>query len=248
MDLGLIEQSGLSKNEAKIYITLLREGEATASKIAVKSGLYRPYVYDKLANLIEKGLASYVIKSGKKHFQPSHPKKLLDVLKEKERNISSILPELEQIHDSRKKNILVEVYEGKEGLKTHFENIFNSAEQNKTKELFIIGTSTKIDSLLKYYFPNLVKRAERIILKNKIKAKSLRNHHFKKQKISSMLLPQKYKYLPNNCSLKSTIVVFGDTVAFEDLNDRPSVVEIQNENIADSIKKMFNLIWSTSRE
>ena len=119
-------------------------------------------------------------------------------MKEKQQNIKSILPELTKIHQSRIHNYKVEVYEGKEGIKTHFENIYNDVETDNAKTLALFGTTGKADALLQYYFPQLVKRAQKLISQNKLKARTLRNSNLNNKKISSMSLPQKYKYLSKN--------------------------------------------------
>jgi len=46
----------MSKNEAKIYETILEIGECSVSEIAKKSGIHRRNIYDTLARLSEKGI------------------------------------------------------------------------------------------------------------------------------------------------------------------------------------------------
>ena len=53
-----LKQIGLTDNEIKVYLTLLKIGPSIVSKIAERSGLYRPYVYDTLERLQEKALVS----------------------------------------------------------------------------------------------------------------------------------------------------------------------------------------------
>ena len=68
----VLENLGLSKNEARIYETLLKEGESPVGFLAVKSGVHRRNVYDTLNRLIEKGLAFEIQK-----FTPSTNLKLV---------------------------------------------------------------------------------------------------------------------------------------------------------------------------
>ena len=58
--LEILEEIGLSKNEAKIYLTLLDLGSATASKIADTSKMHRTTVYDALDRLVQKGIVSHI--------------------------------------------------------------------------------------------------------------------------------------------------------------------------------------------
>ena len=51
-----LEKIGLSPNEAKCYLTLLKEGSASANEISRRSGIHRVSVYDAFRGLREKGL------------------------------------------------------------------------------------------------------------------------------------------------------------------------------------------------
>ena len=81
MNSKLPEQTGLTPNEAKVYLTLLNLKQSGATKISEKCGLFRTLVYDILTKLIEKGLVSYIIKSKKRRYIASNPKRLLELLK-----------------------------------------------------------------------------------------------------------------------------------------------------------------------
>ena len=59
----LFIQLGLAKNEARIYETLLAEGESSVGEIAKKSQVHRRNVYDSLNRLVEKGLVFEIIQS-----------------------------------------------------------------------------------------------------------------------------------------------------------------------------------------
>ena len=58
----VLEEIGLSKNEAKIYLTLLRLGNVTATDIIKESGVHRSNVYDVLDSLVKKGCVAYIQK------------------------------------------------------------------------------------------------------------------------------------------------------------------------------------------
>ncbi len=49
---------GLTTYEARAYVTLVRRDSFTAAQIARTAGLPRQRIYDVLASLVEKGLAS----------------------------------------------------------------------------------------------------------------------------------------------------------------------------------------------
>jgi sugar-specific transcriptional regulator TrmB len=58
----------LSDSEQAIYVSLLREGRATARVLAARTGVTRPSVYDQLKSLIELGLVVELDIDGKANF------------------------------------------------------------------------------------------------------------------------------------------------------------------------------------
>ena len=83
MDIHLLENLGLKEKEAKIYITLLKEGPSLANSIAKNTEILRSSIYDYLDTLTEKGFITYTIKSGKKYFQAVNPSKIMDNFSER---------------------------------------------------------------------------------------------------------------------------------------------------------------------
>ena len=74
MDTSVLWNLGLTKNEIKIYLTLLDEGSSTAGIITEKTGIHRRNVYDSIERLIEKGIVGYIVVKGRKHFEAVDPK------------------------------------------------------------------------------------------------------------------------------------------------------------------------------
>ena len=56
--LGRLSRLGLTSYEAKAYVALIRRGSSTAAQVARLGGVPRQRIYDVLATLVEKGLAS----------------------------------------------------------------------------------------------------------------------------------------------------------------------------------------------
>ena len=88
---------GLSPNESKCYLALLKLGSASANEISRKSGIHRVSVYDALRGLHEKGLVSQITKENKLLFEAGNPEKIMEIIREKEaelQNAKQIVPEL----------------------------------------------------------------------------------------------------------------------------------------------------------
>src|SRR3990167_6784353 len=102
MDTDILRKIGLTENEIKIYIHLLKSGSSTAYEIGKQTGIYRVHVYDKLEQLMDKGLVTHIYKGAKKYFQATSPSKIKHYLEDKKREletqeqaVEAILPELE---------------------------------------------------------------------------------------------------------------------------------------------------------
>ena len=61
MEEELLAEFGLTRNEIRVYLTLLKMGSALAGEITEKTGIHRRNIYDSLERLQEKGLVSFVI-------------------------------------------------------------------------------------------------------------------------------------------------------------------------------------------
>ena len=69
MNIEPLRQLGLTENEIKIYLDLLRSGTSTAYDIGKRTSIYRVHVYDKLEQLMDKGLVTHIYQGAKKYFQ-----------------------------------------------------------------------------------------------------------------------------------------------------------------------------------
>lgn len=90
MFIDLIEKTGLSKDQASVYSTLLEGGHMTARKIAQRTNLKRGLAYKVIDQLIELGLVEKNEKLSKiALFFPAHPHKLKEIIKRKETEIAT---------------------------------------------------------------------------------------------------------------------------------------------------------------
>src|SRR3989344_1268060 len=101
MDTRLLEDIVLTKSEVSVYLALLDLGSSSTGKIVDKSQVSSSKIYEILDRLMQKGLVSFVIKEGVKHFEAAPPDRILDYAEEKEKEmkqqkegLKSLIPEL----------------------------------------------------------------------------------------------------------------------------------------------------------
>src|SRR6056297_533065 len=112
-----LNKAGLTGNESKVYLELLKHNELGANELSKKVSMDRTLTYTVLNHLIEKGLISYIIKKNKKFFKAESPENLLNPIKEKEFFTKDLISELNKIQKTSKKDYEIKVHEGKEGLR-----------------------------------------------------------------------------------------------------------------------------------
>ncbi len=234
MDTRILENIGLTKNQAIVYLSLLKLGSSTAQTIINDTKLHRSPVYDALEKLSEKGLVSSVVKDFKKYFQAAPPKHLHSYLQEKKEELNEIMPELESLHNLKTEKIDATIYKGKEGLKAiHYDML------KEGKRIDVIGGKGLIFSELKYYIPHWEKER----LKKKMKWRILwDNKEIRDEVIKKPLVDG--KILPKEAASKSVINIYGNKVAiFLWQEKNPDAFVINNKEIADSFRKWFELLY-----
>lgn len=230
-----LKTAGLTENESKVYTALLELGPSHAGIISRKTGLHRRVIYDTIDMLIKKGFIGYILKNNKRLFQASDPKKILEMLKEKEQGITEILPLMTELFKKTKEKEETNFYKGKNGLKTVFEDQIQTK-----KEIKIIGASPSAYEILQFYFKWFDKRR----VESKIKTKIIFNKSKKELKIPL----SEIRYLPEKYSSPLAINIYGDKVAIILWSkENPLAIVIKNKEISEGYNNHFELMWKASK-
>jgi len=230
-----LKEAGLTENEAKLYIALLRLGPSNAGLISKRSGLHRRVVYDTIALLSEKGLVGYILKNNVRLFQAANPKKIVELIREKEESVSEILPEMEELFLMTKDKEETNFYKGKNGLKTVMEDQIATG-----KEVLVIGASGMAYEILQFYFKWFDKRR----VEKKIKMKMIFNKGKKEVKVPY----SEIRFLPQKYSSPLAVNIYSDKVALILWSkENPFAVVIRNEEMSEGYRKYFELMWKGAK-
>ena len=238
---------GLSRREAEVYYALLQVDDALASEISEKTHESRTNTYDTINSLIKKGLISYVFKNNRKYFMATSPKKLLEWIDlrkeeiEKEREtVEKLIPELMKLRLPKEKKVLVEVYEGKEGLRTVFKETIESSKETK-KEFLIFGAiSGHLRELDPIYHERYYKERE----KYKIKTRYI----FIEGEKHPIAPYSQYKYLPKIYKSFVATAIHGDEVSFWLLTKPEIVILIKSKELAETYRSNFEALWKIAKK
>ncbi len=228
-----INEFGLTKNESTVYLALLDLGPSLAGNISRKTGMHRRTVYDVTEMLIKKGLIGYILKNNRRFFQASNPKRLLEIIKEKENIIMPIISKLSEKYNKTKEKEETNFYKGKEGLKNIFEDQLNF------KEILILGASPKAYDVLQFYFNFYDKKRKSKKIKTRIIAQD--------KKIKRIPLAE-IRYLPEKYQNPVSVNIYGDKTAIILWSSQPLAILIKNREIAEGYKNYFELLWKIAKK
>lgn len=236
INIDVLKEAGLTNNEALVYKALLKEGPSLAGRISRNTGLHRRTVYDVTEMLIKKGLIGYILQNNRRIFEASSPETFLEILKQKEDSINTILPEMISMFDSTKEKQETNFFKGKLGLKTVFEDQL----ENGTEEIMVLGASPEAEAVLPFYFKWFNKKRK----ERKIKFKIIFN-----KKNSTKIPFSEIKYLPEKYASPMAINIYRDKVAIILWSkENPFAIVIKEKSIADGYKKYFELMWQIAKK
>ncbi len=248
MDTKILESVGFTKGEVRVYISLLELGETTTGPIIKRSRITGSKVYEILDRLMKKGLVSYIIREKTMYFQASSPKRLLDYVNKKEmdiikqrRSVEAVIPELENIQESKQETQSSHIFEGYGGIKTVFNLILDSLEPNEEYYAFSIGEELKNKKLILFLKRHHQKRI-RMGIKVKVIANSKEKPLFRKL---SKLKGLQIKYYNNPVPLG--VFIFKDYIATFTFKEKPTAFLIRSEQTANSYMDFFNGLWDISK-
>lgn len=248
MDLEQLEKIGLKEKEARIYVALLKEGPSLANSLAKETNILRSSIYDYLDILLEKGFITYIIKSGKKYFQSVDPQKIIDKFQEKkereEHALQSIIPELVKMQGISKQKSKIEVFEGKEGMKSAMSYVL----KDKPKEILIYGSSGVGYKLLPFYLGHWHKeRTKRKILLKIIYNKT--GEAKERIKKGPSLKYSEIRFMEVNHSSLTGTLIYNNKILLTIWNlESPFAILIESESVAESYKDNFEVLWKGSKK
>jgi sugar-specific transcriptional regulator TrmB len=238
----ILENLGLSPNEAKIYETLVSQGQSSVPQISIGTGVHKRNIYDIIPRLLKKGLIYEITDTKEARYAAAHPDKLSDLIWEKESQLNSILPSLRREFKKVTTNEAVYIYKGVEGFKNYLRDILKVGE-----DVYFIGAKGGwFDSNLQIFIRKFLTEAN----KKGIKYRHIFDHAVKNEAPELLpLLGKPYKFLPEEYSTTGAIDIFGDHVVtfaglhVKDITDDVTLIVMVNKELADCYRTWFKFMW-----
>lgn len=236
---------GCNEKHIRFYKANLELGTATLMEIAKKARLQRSTAYIIASEVVAMGLVSEDHKAYKRLFIVAEPDRLLQKLENKQRQIGrhtlafkDALPELRAAHQTTTTRPRVRTFEGKSGLPAVWNDILSEQQEillwtnQETEDRFFDG-----DTHNQFI-------AER--LKKNISIRVLAAHNPRGQALvdadSGCL--RETRLLPANTHFTSETYIYGNKVAVLDIGKNIFGVITENEQITQSQRAIFELVWS----
>ena len=239
MEEKVLQELGLTENEAKVYLFLLENGPSNITEITNKTPIHRINVYDILKRLLEKGIVSFTIEGKKKFYSATDPDYFLKILKEKEILFKKILPTLESKKMMSKSKQETNTFQGKRGIKAILEDML---KQKKTIHVF--GAQGNFAETLPIYFQQFNRRRQ----EDKIKIKIIHSEKVRKWRKKHPIEFADVKFISELYDSPSTTFIYGNKVAIIMWIVPPIGILIDSKELSKSYLNFFNILEDISKK
>ncbi|MCD6279467.1 hypothetical protein J7J26_01700 [Candidatus Micrarchaeota archaeon] len=245
MEYTFLEKLGITKNEARIYITLINEGQMTIGNIIKKVGLHRGSTYNIIQRLIEKGLISFVDKENKRYYQASNPRILFSLIEKKEKELDLekryIIKLIREIKDRKtiaNKSVDISVTLGLKAFKNFFREMLNELESTGDEYYFIGNSNELIRHLGVNYYQYTQNRKAKLGIKSKIiLGESSRKSQEK--------VVGKVRYVEENIITPASTWMYKNKIIIVVWDINPIIIlTIKSESVFRSYKRFFDVLWN----
>lgn len=241
MDTEIFEEFGLTKTEIKIYLTLLELGSSTAGAILEKSKLPNSTVHRDLNSLTERGLINFIFEGKRKIYQSTAPEHFFTFIDDKKKRFEEILPELKQKQNKSTKEESASIYKGTRGIKEVYEIMINT----KGKEYNTFGGGPITSEIMGFtWWLNLHKRR----VANKLSSRQVFDESVREggKEIAKNQLTN-IRYVDKEFAQFQETVIVGDCVAIAVFSQNPYAFLIKDNNVSESYRKYFELLWKSAK-
>lgn len=247
-----LEQFGLTDEESKVYLALIKLGSASAIKISLATNLKRTTVYYHIENLIGKSLVVESYLKNKKSYQPAPPTTLKAIidrrtkeLEDQKNNLNSIISRIQAMTNKKPCAPDIQILKGKDGLVEVMNDVLDTKEN-----IYYIGShdivleNEKILSV-NYFLQNFTaKRRQKggtvAYIISDFSKLTLRQQREEDTAFRHILI------WPELNGTNGGLVVYGSKVVVYSVDAGVTIYSLDNLLMADIIRIMFGQLFKPS--
>ena len=236
----VLSEIGMTGNEIKVYLALLKSGQLSVNEIGTRSGLHRQVCYDALERLLEKGFVSYVVENSKKLFKALEPEKLLDYLDTKKELVKEALPKLSEFARLPKEETGVEVMKGKNVIKSILRDVLKELSKNRGELLMLGVDEEKFEEEDRIAIKQYISQMKKLKLRERLIARQGAKVYFAGSQSDYRLIEPRF-FNPN------PIYIYGAKIVQVIWGNPVTAVVINNKAINDAYRKYFEMLWKMAK-
>lgn len=248
MNLSSLEYLGLTPGETIVYTTLLEQGELAVADIIQSSGLKKGDCYNKLYNLVERGLIEEFEHEKKKHYRLLDPRKLEETaasqyhtaIKAKQ-EIENLLPDILSTYTLTYHRPGIMFFEGEEAMRRILEDNLTASGET----LQYVDTETAINKYPEINAAYVQKRNRLNKAKRVLTPDSPINRTYGQSQLSPNF---NIRYLPTGIRLQNvSMSLYDNKISYLTLKaDQMVGVIIEDPLITAMHKQLFELNWANA--
>ncbi|HIH30647.1 TPA: hypothetical protein HA243_04555 [Candidatus Micrarchaeota archaeon] len=234
----VLVELGLTQNEAKLYLLMVKGGQMKASQLFLASGLQRRTVYDTLQQLEKKGLAGKAEVGGVQVFTPSPPSSLLSLLEEKRDSVEKILPSLSRIYESEGKTSVSVMY-GLGGIKMVLEDVLSLRT-----DFCVYHGQLQLAEVLPKFFRIFNEKRSRLGIKARFMLLDIQTA---RERARSVPLAD-FKFIDPSTISAGVWWTYADRLVLFVMQKTPVVIFIKNADLATTFRKNFDNMFDSKTQ
>lgn len=236
-----LESLDLTRYEAEVYLSLLELGPSNAGPVIKQTGLHRQFVYSALEKLKDKGLASFVIREGRRVFEAAPPQELVNMQRRRETLAKDLIPQLEALSSKNADRLSVST---RRGVKEFRENLITVLEQAAAGDRIVrvIGGASDeaFYEILGDFYETYVSIGRRLKVRKHLLAPEQLSEQFKikfaKEQGTELRLSE-------SLSSPTYTRITPELVTIEVYGADPMIIQIWNRSIAQAYQEHFEMLW-----
>lgn len=242
--ISLLSALGLSRGDARVFLSIRKLGEASVGSISAECGVHRANVYDSLRRLSSKSLVNKIRRNNAVVYSPCAHQVLAELISRQKSFLDSALKIGFEKPHGVKKPVTVKIFDGVKHVRTGVLEYVNFLSNVEWLDLGGGEYSNRIFSRV------WVEKLHRARIRHGCKLRALFTDallgHKHVNKLKRMPLT-KVRFLPKEYFSPVAIEVLPSCVIFLIYSETPSCVVVESKELSHSFKNYFNLLWQISR-
>lgn len=239
-----LEKLGLKESEIAVYFTCLQNKQGLfVAEITKLTGIKRSTVNLILERLARKGFVTFHLDGSRKLFSAESPEALLFQFEDSLNDLRHLIPLL-RIASGNDKKTKIRFFEGIDGIKKIYDDMIMTTKvyRGAKKEILEIASGADVYEKIPDHEKQFIQRR----IKERIPIRWIAPV----DKVSQMLNKtsdqefREIKFFDNKkYNFNVEVSIYAEKIALITLDRERSGVIVENKNLADSFRSLFNLLW-----